>query len=49
MDKLEPPQSLSFKENLSQGWKLRLKHFFEFCLTATENNRKNDKLKLQFY
>ena len=48
MDKFEPPQSLSFKENLSQGWKLRLKHF-EFCLTATEKDRKNDKLKLQFY
>ena len=44
MDKLEPPQSFSFEENISQGWKLWLKHF-EFYLTATEKDGKNDKVK----
>ena len=42
MDKSEPPQSFSFKGNVSQGWKLWLKHF-EFYLTTTEKDRKNDK------
>ena len=37
MDKLEPPQSFSFKGNVSQGW---LKHF-QFYLTATERDGKN--------
>ena len=41
MDKLEPPQSFSFKGNVSQGW---LKHF-QFYLTATERDGKNDKVK----
>ena len=44
MDKLEPPQSFSFKGNVSQGWKPRLKHS-EFYLTATEKDRKNGKVK----
>ena len=44
MDKLEPSQSLSFEENISQGWKLWLKHF-EFYLTATEKDGKNGKVK----
>ena len=39
MDKLEPQQSFSFKGNISQGWKLWLKHF-EFYLTATEKEKK---------
>ena len=44
MDKLEPPQSFSFEGTISQGWKLWLKHF-EFYLTATEKDGKNDKVK----
>ena len=44
MDKLELPQSFSFEGNVSQGWKLWLKHF-EFYLTATEKGRKNDTVK----
>ena len=44
MDKLEPLQSFSFEGNVSQGWKLWLKHF-EFYLTAPEKDRKNDKVK----
>ena len=44
MDKLEPLQSFSFEGNVSQGWKLWLKHF-EFYLTATEKDRKNDRVK----
>ena len=46
--KLKPPQSFSFEGNISQGWKLSLKHF-EFYLTATEKDGKNSVLlKLQF-
>ena len=44
MDKLEPLQSFSFEGNVSQGWKLWLKHF-EFCLTATEEDGKIGKVK----
>ena len=44
MDKLEHPQSLSFKGNVFQGWKLWLNHF-EFYLTASGKNGKNDKVK----
>ena len=44
MDKLELPQSFSFDGNVSQGWKLWLKHF-EFYLTVTEMDGKNDKVK----
>ena len=44
MDKLEPPQSFSFDRNVSQGWKIWLKHF-EFYLTATEKDGKNGKVK----
>ena len=44
MDKLEPPQSFSFEGNVSQSWKLWLKHF-EFYLTATKKDVKNDKVK----
>ena len=44
MDKLEPPQSFSFEGNVSQGWKLWLKHF-EFYLTATEKDGKSEKVK----
>ena len=44
MDKLEALQSFSFEGNISQGWKLWLKHF-EFYLTATEKDGKNDKVK----
>ena len=44
MDKLEPPQSFSFEGNVSHGWKLWLKHF-EFYLTGTEQDRKNNKVK----
>ena len=40
MDKSEPPQSFSFKGNVTQGWKLWLKHF-EFYLTATEKDGTN--------
>ena len=39
MGKLEPPQSFSFERNVSQGLKLRMKHF-EFYLTATEKDGK---------
>ena len=35
---------MSFERNVSQGWKLGLKHF-EFYLTATEKDGKNDKVK----
>ena len=48
MDNLEPPQSFSFEGNVSQGWKLWLKHF-EFYVTATENDGKTIKIKLQVY
>ena len=48
MDKLKPPQSFSFEGNFFQGWKLWLKHF-EFCLTATEKDSKNDKVKTSVY
>ena len=41
MDKLEPLQSFSFEENISQGWKIWLKHF-EFYLSATEKDRKTN-------
>ena len=44
MDKLEPLQSLSHEGNVFQGWKLWLK-YFEFYLTATEKDGKNDKVK----
>ena len=44
MEKLERPQSFSFEGNVSQGWKLWLKHF-EFYLTATEKDGKTDKVK----
>ena len=44
MNKLEPPQSFSFEGNVSQGWKLWVKHF-EFDLTATEKDGKNDKVR----
>ena len=44
MDKLEPPQSFSFEENVSQVWKLWLKNFL-FYLTASEKDGKNDKIK----
>ena len=44
MDKLQPLQSLSFEGNVSQGWKLWLKHF-EFYLTAAEKDGKNDNVK----
>ena len=44
MDDLEPPHSFSFERNVSQGWKLWLKHF-KFYLTATEKDGKNDKVK----
>ena len=44
MNRLEPPQSFPFEGNVSQGWKLWLK-YFEFYLTATEKDRKNDKAK----
>ena len=36
---LEPPQSFSFEGNVSQSWRLWLKHF-EFYVTATEKERK---------
>ena len=48
MDKLQPPQSLSLEENVSNGWKLWLKHF-EFYLTAAEKDGKMITLKIQFY
>ena len=41
MDKLEPLQSFSFEENISQRWKIWLKHF-EFYLSATEKDRKTN-------
>ena len=44
MDRLEPPKSFSFEGNISQGWKLWLKHF-EFYLTATEKEGKNDRVQ----
>ena len=44
MDKFEPPQSFSFEGNVSQGGKLWLNHF-EFYWTATELDRKNNKVK----
>ena len=44
MNRLEPPKSFSFEGNISQGWKLWLKHF-EFYLTATEKEGKNDRVK----
>ena len=46
MDKLEPPQSFSFEGNVSQSWRLWLKHF-EFYVTATEKDGKNDKVDLR--
>ena len=48
MDKLEPPQSFSFEGNVSQGWKLWLKHF-EFYITGTEQDRKNNKVKTSVF
>ena len=48
MDKLEPPQSISFEENVSNGWKLWLKNF-EFYLTVAEKDGKMIPLKLQLY
>ena len=44
MDRLEPQQSFSFEGNISQGWKLWLKHF-EFYLTVTEKDGKNNRVK----
>ena len=44
MEKLEPPQAFSFDGNVSHNWKLWLKHF-NFYLTATEKDAKNDKIK----
>ena len=43
-DKLQRLQSFSFEGDVSQGWKLWLKHF-EFYLTATEKDGKIDKVK----
>ena len=48
MDMLEPPQSISFEGRVSQDWKLWLKHF-EFYLTATEKDGKNDKVKTSVF
>ena len=45
MDKLEALQSFSFEGNISQGWKLWLKHF-EFYLTATEKDRNLESIEI---
>ena len=47
MDKLESPKSFSFEGNVSQGWKLCLKHF-EIYFTATKKDRRMIKLSLSF-
>ena len=44
MNKLEPPQSISFEGNVSQVWKIWLKRF-SFYLIASEKGGKNDKIK----
>ena len=48
MDKLETPQAFSFDGNVSQSWKLWLKHF-HFYLTATEKDTKGDKVKTSIF
>ena len=45
MDKLEALQSFSFEGNISQGWKLWLKHF-EFHLTATEKDGNLESIEI---
>ena len=45
MDKLEALQSFSFEGNISQGWKLWLKHF-EFYLTATEKDGNLESIEI---
>ena len=45
MDKFNPPQSLNFnQENLAQVWR-RWKSEFTFCMTATESDGKDNKIK----
>ena len=48
MDKLETPQAFSFDGNVSQSWKLWLKHF-DFYLAATEKDTKGDKVKTSIF
>ena len=42
MNKLEPPEAFSFVSNVSQSWKLWLKHF-DFYLAVTEKDTRGDK------
>ena len=44
MDKLEPTHPFLFKSNVSHTWKLWLQQF-RFCLTDTEKDNKDDKIK----
>ena len=48
MDKLYPFQAFSFDGNVSQSWKLWLKHF-DFYLAATEKDAKGDKVKTSIF
>ena len=40
MDKLDPPSSLNFDENLAEQWKI-WRQELEFYLTATESDKKS--------
>ena len=44
MDKLDPPSSLNFDENLAEQWKI-WRQELELYLTATESDTKSDKIK----
>ena len=44
MDRLKPPSSFSFDENVAQAWK-SWKKTFQFFITATETDEKSEKVK----
>ena len=44
MDKLDPPEPLSFEGNVRENWR-RWKQQFELYLVATESDGKSEKVK----